>query len=70
MYMYILMGIILFCVGLVMLISPKTFFEITESWKSGSNDVREPSGLYIVSTRIGGVAFSVVGLACIFILFL
>ena len=64
--MYIVMGIFLICIGLVMLISPKTFFEITESWKGGS--ARDVSGLYIISTRFGGAMFLVVGLASIIML--
>lgn len=63
-----LIGIIFICIGLAMQISPKTFFEITEGWKS--NNVREPSGLYITGTRIGGAIFLALGLACILIMFL
>ena len=56
--MYILIGIIFIIIGIVMLISPKTIFQITESWKSISDD--EPSALYNVSTRVGGIAFLIV----------
>lgn len=49
--MYIFLGIILVIVGLVMLISPKTFYQITENWKNNSEI--EPSKLYIISTRFG-----------------
>ena len=63
--MYILIGIIFIIIGIVMLISPKTIFQITESWKSIS-DI-EPSALYNVSTRVGGVAFLIVGIASIIV---
>ncbi len=64
--MYIFLGIILVIVGVVMLISPKTFYQITENWKNNSEI--EPSKLYIISTRFGGCAFLIVGLAGIIIL--
>ena len=63
--MYILIGIIFIIIGIVMLMSPKTIFQITESWKSISDD--EPSALYNVSTRVGGVAFLIVGIASIIV---
>lgn len=66
--MYVLIGIIVVCIGIVMLVSPKIFFEITESWKNSAD--AEPSGLYIVSTRIGGCTFIIVGLASIIVSFL
>ena len=63
--MYILIGIIFIIIGIVMLISPKTIFQITESWKSISDN--EPLALYNVSTRVGGVAFLIVGIASIIV---
>ena len=50
--MYILIGIIFIIIGIVMLISPKTIFQITESWKSISDN--EPSALYNLSGLITG----------------
>lgn len=38
-----------------MLISPKTIYQITESWKS--NSINEPSPIYCMSIRVGGGAF-------------
>lgn len=65
--MYILIGIIFIGIGLAMLISPQTIFEITESWKSDSNN--EPSKLYMISTRCGGGIFFIIGLASIMVSF-
>ncbi len=57
--MYIIGGILCILMGLLMLISPNTFYEITESWKSHS--AGEPSKLFIISTRLGGGAFLLAG---------
>lgn len=66
--MYILMAIIFIIVGIVMLVSPKTIFQITESWKgTGGN---EPSALYSASTRVGGCILLIVGIACLVASFL
>ena len=63
--MYILIGIIFIIVGIIMLISPKTIFQIIESWKGISGN--EPSALYSASTRVGGVAFLISGIASIIV---
>lgn len=44
-----------------MLISPKTIYQITESWKS--NSINEPSPIYCMSIRVGGGAFFIIGIA-------
>lgn len=62
------LGLILIIVGLVMLIKPDVFWSITESWKS--NDGTEPSDLYLLSTRIGGVLFTIVGIGGAIVSFL
>ena len=51
-----------------MLRFPELIYEVTESWKSYSSG--EPSDLYRLSTRVGGVAFIVVGIACIIVAFI
>lgn len=51
--MYLILSIILIAFGIFMLIRPRTFFELTESWKSDTSS--EPSKLYIFGTRFGGV---------------
>lgn len=58
--MYILGSILLLIAGVVMLVFPEFVYEITESWKSYS--AGEPSKLYIIHVRVGGVCFVAVGL--------
>lgn len=65
--MYILGSIILLIAGVVMLAFPEFVYEITESWKSYS---AEPSELYIIHVRVGGVCFVVVGLLGLIVLLL
>ncbi|MGG4034168.1 DUF6199 family natural product biosynthesis protein [Paenibacillus cisolokensis] len=43
-----------------MVIRPSIVWAIIESWKS--HDATEPSGLYVVSARIGGVLFILAGI--------
>ncbi|MBJ6361650.1 DUF6199 family natural product biosynthesis protein [Paenibacillus roseus] len=59
--------IVLLLVGVVMFLKPKILWVLTESWKS--NDGKEPSGLYLFSTRFGGLFFLLAGLAGISTLF-
>ncbi|KIL35051.1 hypothetical protein SD71_15425 [Cohnella kolymensis] len=63
--MWFLLSIFLLAVGLFMFFKPLLIWMITESWKS--NDATEPSDLYIWSTRIGGVLFTLVGIGGIFV---
>ncbi|WP_456279131.1 DUF6199 family natural product biosynthesis protein [Bacillus sp. AK128] len=58
-----LLGIFLLAFGLFMIIKPSIFWMITEKWKT--NDGDDPSGLYIWSTRFGGIMFSLVGISVI-----
>lgn len=51
--MYFILSIILIAFGIFMLMRPRTFFELTERWKSDTNC--EPSKLYLFGTRFGGV---------------
>ncbi len=67
--MYIIIGILCILIGLVMLISPKTIFTITERWKN-HNHYDEPSGLYIFSTRFGGVIFLLIGICSMIVQFI
>lgn len=46
--------------GLIMLISPRTVYQITESWKNNRDG--EPSDLYRVTTRIEGGILLIVGI--------
>ncbi|MDK2801245.1 MAG: hypothetical protein PWQ70_2864 [Clostridiales bacterium] len=51
----ILLSIFILIVGLIMLISPDTWWQITESWKSYA--ATEPSDFYIKITRVTGGFF-------------
>lgn len=63
--MYLLIGIILIVVGIVMIGYPDIIYEIAESWKS--NCPGDPSNLYKLSIRIGGIIVFVVGIVgCIY----
>ncbi len=64
--MYVFLSGILAAVGLIMAAKPKLFFDITEGWKS--NAEREPSDLYRISTRLGGILFLLVGVAGMIVL--
>lgn len=59
--MLILGSIFLLIVGVRMFCFPDVVYSITESWKSNASN--EPSGLYKLHIRIGGVACSLVGIA-------
>ena len=61
--MYILVGIVFLVIGLLMVVSPSIFFQITESWKS--DKANEPSELFRISTRVGGCFFIIIGIACL-----
>ena len=61
--MIIILGIYLLITGLFMLVSPATFYKITESWKS--NSAGEPSDLFIFSTRVGGAFCTLAGIGAI-----
>ncbi|WP_341538289.1 DUF6199 family natural product biosynthesis protein [Paenibacillus pinisoli] len=58
--MLFILSIVLLPMGLVMLIQPQWIWAISEEWKS--NDATEPSDLYLLSTRLGGVVSTLVGL--------
>ena len=59
--MIILGSIFLLLVGVLMLCFPDVAYSITESWKSNTSS--EPSGLYKLHIRIGGIACTAVGIA-------
>lgn len=66
--MYILCGILFLIIGFIMVRFPEFIYEITESWKSYS--MGDPSDFYKLSTRIGGIAFILVGVACFVVTFI
>lgn len=54
-------SIFLLIVGVLMLCLPDVVYSITESWKSNASN--EPSVMYRLHIRIGGIACSLVGIA-------
>ena len=54
--------IFVLCLGLVQALAPDMWWHMTESWKSNAT---EPSDRYLLSTRISGIVFIVVIVACI-----
>lgn len=66
--MLVLGGILLLFIGILMIVAPDVVYEITQSWKNSS--ASSPSDLYKLNTRIGGVIFSIVGLAGILVYFI
>ena len=65
--MFLIAGLALLCIGAFMLLVPEMVFELQKSWKSYS--ASEPSDLYILSTRIGGGLFSLMGAAAVVVQF-
>lgn len=65
--MYLIIGILFLILGVVLFLKPRLFYDITESWKN--NATGDPSDLYIISTRFGGVVVAIVGVASIFVHF-
>ena len=51
-----------------MFFRPDLVWKLTERWKSYRAD--EPSDLYRVSTKVGGAAFALVGLAALLLPFI
>lgn len=58
--LYFIAGLALIAAGIAMLIKPRLVFELTESWKHDGGT--EPSELWILSTRIGGVMCVLAGI--------
>ena len=63
----IVLAIILLAIGLFLTIKPTLVWKFTESWKSYSDG--DPSDLYLLNTRIGGIVFLGMGIATIVLLF-
>lgn len=59
----IILGIILTVVGILMLVRPTLVWSITESWKS--SDATEPSNLYKLSIRFGGIMCTLAGVCLV-----
>jgi len=64
--MLLFLGVLLSVVGLIMLVKPKIIWAITEKWKS--EGAEDPSFIYIVSIRLGGLICAVVAILCFYAL--
>lgn len=64
--MLLFFGLFLVTAGLIMLISPKILWTVTEKWKS--EDETEPSAVYAWSTRFGGGLCVAIAIACFYAL--
>ena len=67
--LYFIVGLVLAGIGVTMLVKPQFVYELTESWKHGGG-VYEPSGLYVWSTRFGGIMFILAGICGVIVPFL
>ncbi len=56
-------GIIILGLGVFILLKPHLVWKLTEEWKSYRAD--EPSDLYLISAKIGGSLFVVLGVIMI-----
>lgn len=54
-------GIVFLALGAFLFFRPDLVWKLTEQWKSYRAD--EPSELYVISTKVGGVAFALCGAA-------
>ena len=61
--MKVVAGIFLTIMGCVMLIKPNVMWKIAESWKTKTN--AEPTDLYMIIIRIGGLILAVGGIIVI-----
>ena len=66
--MMFLLGVVMILVGVFMIVSPESWYELTESWKN--NAAGEASDLYCLNTRIGGVCVTVAGIGAIILQFM
>lgn len=61
MFWSVFVGILLAAFGVFIFIKPEVLWKLTEQWKSYRAD--EPSDLYRISTKFGGVMFGILGIA-------
>lgn len=66
--LYLIAGVLLAALGITMLVNPRFFFELTESWKYDGG--AEPSSLFLFSTRFGGVMCTLAGICGIIVQFI
>ena len=59
----VLAGVVFVVLGVFLFVRPDLVWKLTEQWKSYRAD--EPSELYVISTKVGGVAFALCGVAAV-----
>ncbi len=60
MFWYILATIFMIFLGIGIFLKPTLMWNLTERWKSYRAD--EPSNLYLISTKFGGILIASIGL--------
>lgn len=60
MFWYILATILMIFLGIGIFLKPTLMWNLTERWKSYRAD--EPSNLYLISTKFGGILIASIGL--------
>ena len=66
--MYFILSLLLIGIGSLMVVSPQTWFNLTERWKSYSSST--PSDKYICNTRFGGIMFASAGILYLVVILL
>ena len=65
---YFIAGLALTVMGITMLVNPRFIFELAESWKHSGGT--EPSNLFLISTRFGGVMCTLAGICGLVVAFI
>ena len=60
---HMIWGIVFIVIGVFAFLKPEVIWKLTEQWKSSYAD--EPSELYRISTRLGGVICAGIGIAAV-----
>ena len=64
----VICGAIFLLLGIFLFLKPGLVFKLTEQWKSYSAE--EPSDLYLISTKFGGVLLFLLGISMIVLPFI
>ncbi len=67
--LYFTGGLVLLALGVTMLVKPRLFFELEKLWIQNGED-SEPSALFLLNTRFGGVMCVLAGIGGILVPFL
>ena len=74
MLLYLLFAVVMMVMGVMMLVSPAKFYNLTEAKEHSESheghDESKPSVLFVICARLGGFVLVLVGIACIFLCFL